>query len=106
MGATSEPQQRLCNSDLKLPKQGYGQQSQQQAVEQEEDIFFLVSLDLDRKNLQEGSMNSPFLLYVTQGSSQTYKSNFYSEELTVQYLKRKSLGTQPPPSSLTRSLCV
>lgn len=41
---------------------------------------------------QEGSMDSPFLLYVTHRGSQTYKSSFYSEELTVQYLKRKSLG--------------
>lgn len=37
-------------------------------------------------------MDSPFLLYVTHRGSQTYKSSFYSEELTVQYLKRKSLG--------------
>lgn len=50
-------------------------------------IFFLVTLDLDRKVPQ----THPFC-FVTQGGSQTYKSNFYSEELTVQYLKRKSLG--------------
>lgn len=83
MGSTSKPQQCLRNSNLKLPKQGYGQQ-RQQAVEQEEDIFF-VTLDLDRK--------VPRTL-CDVGGSQTYKSNFYSEELTVQYLKRKrkSLG--------------
>lgn len=86
MGSTSKPQQRLCNSDLKLPKQGYGQQHQH-AVEWEEDIFFCVPLDLDRKVPR----TNPFG-YVTQGGSQTYKSNFYSEEFTVQYLKRKSLG--------------
>lgn len=77
-------------------------------VEREEDIFFLVTLDLDRKSPKTRKVpwTHPFCCYVTQGGSRTYKSNFYSEELTVQYLKRKvTRGNSllPPPS---RVLCA
>lgn len=47
----------------------------------------LVTLDLDRK-----VPDSPFLFRDAGGGSQTYKSNFYSEELTVQYLKESHWG--------------
>lgn len=37
-------------------------------------------------------MDSPLLCYLAQEGSELTNQNFYSEELTVQYLKRKSCG--------------
>lgn len=98
MGPTSKPQQRLRNSDLKLPQKDTNSNTSRQLNGKR--TLSLVTLDLDRK-----VPDSPFLLRDAGGGSQTYKSNFYSEELTVQYLKRKSLGKRllPAPS---QSVCV